>query len=161
MQRGKEIQDSVMAERRIDSTSSRTAGFTCMYRAASYLEKNEFYKSGDYIAPKLLPLFIKLIVSYRFISFQWDFFPKGIYEYVIARTKYIDGIFRDAIENGIDQILIFGAGFDTRASRFETINDRTTIYELDSFHTQEAKIRQFKKRGIPLPGKTIYGSGVF
>lgn len=30
--------------RRVDSKSSRTAGFTCMYRAASYLEKNELYK---------------------------------------------------------------------------------------------------------------------
>ena len=40
--------------RRIDSKSSKTADYTCMYRAASYLEKNELYKSEDYIAPILL-----------------------------------------------------------------------------------------------------------
>jgi methyltransferase (TIGR00027 family) len=145
-----------MKKRRIESESSRTAGFTCMYRAASYRETNSLYKSDDYIAPKLLPHFIKFIVNHRLISFQWSFFPKGIYEYVIARTKYIDRIFKEEIEKGIDQILILGAGFDSRAIRFENMNNTTTFFELDSHHTQEAKIKQFKQRGIPLPGKTVY-----
>lgn len=145
-----------MSQRRIDSKSSRTAAFTCMYRAASYLEKNAFYKSDDYIAPRLLPFLIKLIIRYRLISFHWSFFPKGIYEYVIARTKYIDRICREVIENGIDQILIFGAGFDSRAIRFENINRKTTIFELDSFYTQDAKLRQFKNKGISLPDRTVY-----
>ena len=48
--------------RRIDSKSSRTADYTCMYRAASYLEKNELYKSEDYIAPRLLRGLIKFFV---------------------------------------------------------------------------------------------------
>ena len=145
-----------MKERRIDSKSSRTAGFNCMYRAASYLETNVFYKSDDYIAPKLLPFFIKFIVKHRLVNFQWSFFPKGIYEYVISRTKYIDKIIKKEIEKSIDQIIILGAGFDSRAIRFEKINKTTTFFELDSIHTQEAKIRQFKKKGISLPGKTIY-----
>jgi len=104
--------------RRIDSKSSRTADYTCMYRAASYLEKNELYKSEDYIAPRLLRGLIKFFVKHKLINYNWIFFPKGIYEYVIARTKYIDNIFKESIENGIEQILIFGAGFDSRALRF-------------------------------------------
>jgi hypothetical protein len=92
-------------ERRIDTKSSRTAGFTCMYRAASYLETNVFYKSDDYIAPKLLPFFIKFIVKHRLVNFHWSFFPKGIYEYVISRTKYIDNIIKKEIEKSIDQII--------------------------------------------------------
>jgi methyltransferase (TIGR00027 family) len=142
--------------RRIESKSSRTAGFTCMYRAASYLEKNELYKSEDYIAPRLLPGLIKFLVKYRLINFNWTFFPKGIYEYVIARTKYIDKIFKESIENGIDQILIFGAGFDSRAIRFTEKNIKTKIFELDSLHTQTAKIKQFRKKGISIPNNTIF-----
>jgi len=142
--------------RRIDSKSSRTAGFTCMYRAASHLEKNELYKSEDYIAPRLLPGLIKFLVKYKLINFNWAFFPKGIYEYVIARTRYIDNIFKESIENGIDQILIFGAGFDSRAIRFAEKNMKTKIYELDSLHTQTAKIKQYRKRGISIPKNTIF-----
>lgn len=142
--------------RRIDSKSSKTAAFTCMYRAASYFEKNEFYKSEDYIAPRLLPGLIYFLVKCKCLNFQWSFFPKGIYEYVIARTKLIDRIFKESIENGINQILIFGAGFDSRSIRFNKINIKTKIYELDSSHTQTAKIKQFIKRGISLPDNTIY-----
>ncbi len=141
--------------RRIDSKSSRTAGFNCMYRAASYLEKNELYKSEDYIAPRLLPGLLKFLVKYKLINFNWSFFPKGIYEYVIARTKYIDNIFKESIENGIDQILIFGAGFDSRAVRFAEKNIKTKIFELDTLHTQTAKIKQFRKKNISIPKDTI------
>ena len=141
--------------RRIESKSSRTAGFICMYRAASYLEKKELYQSGDYIAPRLLPGLIKFLVRYKLINFKWPFFPKGIYEYVIARTKYIDNIFKESIENGIEQILLFGAGFDTRAVRFAEKNMKTKIFELDTLYTITAKINQFKKRGISIPENTI------
>jgi len=142
--------------RRIDSKSSKTADYTCMYRAASYLEKNELYKSEDYIAPRLLRGLIKFPVKYKLINYNWIFFPKGIYEYVIARTKYIDNIFKEAIENGIEQILIFGAGFDSRAIRFAGKNIKTKIFELDSLHTQTAKIKQFRKKDIPIPKNTIF-----
>ena len=141
--------------RRIESKSSRTAGFICMCRAASYLEKKELYQSGDYIAPRLLPGLIKFLVRYKLINFKWPFFPKGIYEYVIARTKYIDNIFKESIENGIEQILLFGAGLDTRAVRFAEKNIKTKIFELDTLYTQTAKINQFKKRGISIPENTI------
>jgi len=127
-----------------------------MYRAASYLEKNELYKSADYIAPKLLPRFVRFLVGCRLVNFNWEFFPKGIYEYVIARTKYMDEIFKGALESGFDQILIFGAGFDSRAIRFAENNFKTKIFELDSSHTQRAKIRQLSKRKIHVPDNTIF-----
>ena len=142
--------------RRIDSQSSRTAYYTCMYRAASYLEKNELYQSEDYIAPRLLRGLIKFLVKYKLINFNWPFFPKGIYEYVIARTKYIDNIFKESIENGMEQILIFGAGFDSRALRFAKKNIIIKIFELDSLPTQTAKLKQFRKKDISIPKNTIF-----
>jgi methyltransferase (TIGR00027 family) len=48
------------------------------------------------------------------------------------------------------------AGFDSRATRFAEINRKTKIYELDSLHTQTAKIKQFKNKGVPLSNNTIY-----
>ena len=142
--------------RRIESKSSRTAEFTCMYRAASFFEKNELYKSCDYIAPRLLPVIINFIVKFKLMNFRWNFFPKGIYEYIIARTKFIDKIFKDAIKNSIEQIVIFGAGFDSRAIRFNEISTNSKIFELDSLHTQREKIQQLKKRKIFIPANTIF-----
>ena len=60
---------------------------------------------------------------------------KGIYEYVIARTKYIDAVFRQSLSDRVSQILIFGAGFDTRALRFQDEARQTKIFELDAAAT--------------------------
>ena len=40
------------------------------------------------------------------------FVPIGVYEYVIARTRYIDAAFEKALAERYHQILLFGAGFD-------------------------------------------------
>ena len=117
-------------KRRIETRTSRTAEFTCMSRAASYRETRGCYKGTDNIAYALVPGFIKLLLRFpRFCKLYNKYLaPKGIYEYVIARTKYIDSLFIDAFEQGFDQIVIFGAGFDSRAQRFNGLNKKTKIF---------------------------------
>ncbi len=140
-------------QRRVEHKTSRTAEMTCMSRASSYFEKNPLYKSNDYIAPILLPKFMKLIVRFpatRSILMN-KFAPKGIYEYVIARTKLIDEAFINAIDDNFDQILIFGAGFDSRSIRFSNYKSKIKIFELDAPPTQIAKRKQYHKRKIEVP----------
>jgi methyltransferase (TIGR00027 family) len=145
-------------EKRIESKISRTAEITCMARAASFHEKNAGYKSNDYIAPKLLPTFFIPIVKIGTLRklFINRFFPPGMYEYIIARTKFIDSIFQNAVSNEFDQILIFGAGFDSRGIRFADLNKKTRIFELDAPITQEAKINQLKKRGVEINSDIVF-----
>ena len=139
-------------KKRIESKTSRTAEFTCMVRASSFYEKTPQYKSNDYIAPILVPKFFLPVIKISILRnfFKNRFFPPGMYEYVIARTKYIDSLFQNAMKDGFDQILIFGAGFDSRGVRFATLNKKTNIFELDAPVTQEAKINQFKNRKIEI-----------
>ena len=137
-------------KKRIENKTSRTAEFTCLVRASSFYEKTPQYKSEDYIAPILVPKFIFPLLKIGFIRniFKNRLFPKGMYEYVIARTKFIDNVFKNALEHNFDQILIFGAGFDSRGIRFSNLNKNTKIFELDAPITQNAKIDQFKNRDI-------------
>ncbi|MGZ7050241.1 MAG: class I SAM-dependent methyltransferase, partial [Methanobacterium sp.] len=139
-------------EKRIESKTSRTAEFTCMVRASSFFEKTPQYKSNDYIAPILVPKFFLPVIKISPIRnfFKNRFFPKGMYEYVIARTKFIDSVFQKAMQNKFDQILIFGAGFDSRGVRFSNLNKLTEIFELDAPITQNAKVKQLKNRGIEI-----------
>lgn len=140
-------------KRRIESTTSRTAQMTCLSRACSALETNRYYRSDDHIALLLLPRALKplLHLSIARRLFAKVAAPKGIYEYVIARTKYIDTVFRHALEEQLDQVLIFGAGFDTRAIRFQEKMDNTKVFELDVPVTQQAKISQYQKRHVAVP----------
>jgi len=146
-----------MPQKRIETTTSRTAEWTCLARAASSLETNSHYRSDDHIASLLVPGFLKPLLHfplgrrlYRALS------PKGIYEYVIARTKYIDAVFKRALAEKFDHILVFGAGFDTRALRFQDAAGNTRIFELDVPVTQQAKIRRYQSQHLALPSNLVF-----
>lgn len=144
--------------RRIETTTSRTAEMTCLSRAASYMETSPNYHSGDAIAPLLLPDYIRLLFHFSAIRryFIRKMAPHGMYEYVIARTKYIDGVFSQALAEQFGQILIFGAGFDTRALRFQNKAQNTRLFELDVPTTQQAKRGQYIHRRLTIPGNLTF-----
>jgi len=129
-----------------------------MCRAISSLEKGGSYQSGDHLAISLLPYFLMLLIRIPFAGriMLRVFAAKGIYEYVIARTKYIDSVFRQALSERFNQILLFGAGFDTRALRFQQEARQTRIFELDAPSTQQAKIHQYRKRHLSIPSNLVF-----
>jgi O-methyltransferase involved in polyketide biosynthesis len=137
--------------RRIESKTSRTAEFTCLARVLSYMEKRVEYKSNDYISLVIVNSIVKILVR---IPPLWKcflkFFPVGMYEYVIARTKYIDTELTKALQKGVEQVLIFGAGFDSRGIRFNDISKNAKIFELDVPVTQSAKITRYHEKGIKI-----------
>jgi methyltransferase (TIGR00027 family) len=85
-------------------------------------------------------------------------FPLGIYEYVCARTKVIDAVFLEALEARFAQIVLLGAGFDTRALRFAEHNHGTKIFELDVSTTQVPKLEIFRKKRLNIPPELIFAS---
>jgi len=143
---------------RIETKSSRTAGFTCFSRAASYVDKRECYSGPDDIAYILVPTFLKLLLKSRWLFklFRKLFFPKGIYEYVIARTKYFDAVFAEVLEQCFDQIVIFGAGFDSRALRFSKLNKGTRVFELDAPITQQDKLKEYISKRLVVPENLVF-----
>ncbi len=143
---------------RIDTKSSRTAAMTCLSRAASYVDKRECYSGPDAIAYVLVPSFFRLLLKSRWLfkPLSRYFFPNGIYEYVIARTKYFDSVFTEALEQRFDQVLIFGAGFDSRALRFSMLNKGTRIFELDAPVTQSEKLKAYQLKKLAVPQNLIF-----
>jgi len=143
-----------MPKRRIETTTSRTAEWMCMCRAVSSTEKNPFYRCDDYVARSLMPIFFDIpFIGKLLIKL---FAAKGAYEYVIARTKYIDSAVKKCLADGFTQIVIFGAGFDTRALRFQTEAQNARIFELDAAITQYAKIGEYEKRHINVPANLVF-----
>ena len=57
----------------------------------------------------------------------------AFYHYLLARTKFYDEVFLNAISDGVRQIFIVGAGTDTRAYRFnhERLRHHVSIFETD------------------------------
>jgi methyltransferase (TIGR00027 family) len=147
-----------MNQRRIERGTSCTAQMTCLSRAVSSLETDSHLRSGDRLAVALLPSFFQVLVRLPlFREFHRRVFaPAGAYEYVIARTKYIDAVFTRAMAEGFEQVLLFGAGFDTRALRFQAEACRARIFELDAPPTQQAKIQQYRRRHLDVPPNLVF-----
>jgi methyltransferase (TIGR00027 family) len=68
----------------------------------------------------------------------------GVMGNLWCRTRYIDDVLRDALDDGIDQAVILGAGFDTRPYRIAGI-EQIHVFEVDHPATQarkQARLRQ-------------------
>ena len=149
-----------MVERTADEKASHTAGYTCFSRACATRERDERFRGPDDMAEIFLPVFAKIILNVPVIrkAFMSRIAPAGIYEYVIARTKVFDDFFLEALERKVPQIVIMGAGMDTRAFRFASRNRGTTIIELDIEKTQNPKIEILNRKGVTLPKALIFAT---
>jgi len=130
----------------------------CLARAASYKDKRECYSGPDDIAYILIPPFFKLLLKSTWLMKPLIrlFYSKGMYEYVIARTKYVDAVFIQALKRGFDQVAILGAGLDSRALRFQRLNQGTKIFELDAPITQQEKLKAYRAKKLSVPDNLIF-----
>lgn len=147
-----------MAKRRIDNKASRTAAYTCFSRACAMREEVPQFRGSDYLAEVILPLLPRFMLDCAPLRkfMMHKMFPAGIYEYVCARTKVIDEVFLQALQYRFVQIVLLGAGFDTRALRFAEQNHGTKIFELDVATTQEPKLAIFRKKRLNLPAELVF-----
>jgi methyltransferase (TIGR00027 family) len=82
-------------------------------------------------------------------------FP-GFANSVRARVRYFDDIVMKSIDEGLEQLVILGAGYDTRAYRIEGLQGKVKVYEVDHPNTQCVKIEKIKEIFGSLPKHVIY-----
>ncbi|AKB32001.1 hypothetical protein MSSIH_1311 [Methanosarcina siciliae HI350] len=79
----------------------------------------------------------------------------GAIEFITARERYIDDFLKACLSESLDQVVILGAGFDTRAYRIAGI-EKTQVFEVDHPATQEVKLKRLKKVINPLPDHVTF-----
>jgi methyltransferase (TIGR00027 family) len=141
----------------IDEKPSKTAGIVCFFRACANKEKNEQIRCPDYLAKIYLKGFDSLLLKFHRITLPIAKrkVPRT-YEYVIARTKFFDDVFEQALEENYPQIAFLGAGYDTRPYRFKDYLKQTEIFELDVSTTQQIKKKFLKASNISIPKQLHY-----
>ena len=143
-----------MSNSGVKSKVSQTASYTCFCRACADAEKDGRFRGPDSIARVFVPflptvLFLKCGPLRKMV--MKNVAPRGIYEYVTARTRLFDEVFAAAIDDGLPQTVILGAGFDTRAWRFRRRTGGMRVFELDAPVTQRMKRQLLERRGIAEP----------
>lgn len=80
----------------------------------------------------------------------------GFHEYFVARTRYMDDTLKQSIENGLEQLVILGAGYDSRGYRFGALKQQARVFEVDHPATQQVKKERVKGIFKTLPGHVTH-----
>ena len=140
---------------------SETAETTALMRAVACYETDVRIKGKDYLAYLFLaPERIRKLTSELYRNAVKDAARNGLYEYVIARTAYFDDLFVNAIFMNVPQIVLLGAGYDTRAYRYGNLPGETKVFEVDAPFTQNRKTEILKTSGVSYD-KVVFVSADF
>jgi methyltransferase (TIGR00027 family) len=102
---------------------------------------------SDPLAERLLSGWQAAVVRNR--ALRWAFLAAmdragpGFYGAVVCRTRVIDDACREALADGLSQVVILGAGFDTRPYRMPGMR---AVWELDLPAVQQAKLAALPSR---------------
>nr|WP_319373041.1 class I SAM-dependent methyltransferase [uncultured Methanobacterium sp.] len=75
---------------------------------------------------------------------------------IVARVRYFDDFVKKLIVNGLEQLVIFGAGYDTRAYRIEELKEKVKVFEVDHPGTQSFKMEKIKEIFDSIPEHVVF-----
>ena len=137
---------------------SRTSIMVAAARALGALDPDPGVRNPDHLAGAFIgPAELALIAGHPIgkmldISYEEaiDDIPIAMLtSMMIVRTRFIDQALQRAVANGVTQVVMLGAGFDSRAYRFADLLQHCRVVEIDAPPTQEYK----KRRVIEALGK--------
>jgi len=144
---------------------SRTSIMVAACRAFGAREPDPSVRNPDHLAESFLgPAERNLIREHPiaaaldgdYLQGRQDMEVAGTTNLVLVRTRFIDEHLLRAIERGATQVVILGAGFDTRGYRFEDELRGKRIFEVDHHGTQELKKQRVAEVLGSVPDNVTY-----
>jgi methyltransferase (TIGR00027 family) len=134
-----------------------TAQIVALARAISHRDPR--LAGPDHLAAGLLGRMLRLVVWARplrglVVAAHRRSAPGG-YGWVVARTRFIDERLNRELAEGVRQIVLLGAGYDTRAYRFGR-SESVTFFEVDHPGTSARKRRRLARLFTTLPANVRY-----
>jgi methyltransferase (TIGR00027 family) len=136
----------------LEEQASGTAMATAFMRALAVYDPRKEIRGNDYLAEIFLEERQKKPLKDPAMR-AWVMKNKiapGAYEFMIARTAFFDRIVEKALKENIDQVVLLGAGYDSRPYRFGKFIQNTKIFELDAKPTQQRKKEYLQRAEISI-----------
>ncbi len=136
-----------------------TALGTAVCRLIEQYQPEETRLFNDAVVKDMVGLPIRVMM--RFASLrnltiqQTEAVADGIFGAQVCRTRYIDDVVQQALHEGIGQLVILGAGLDTRAYRLPGI-ERVKVFEVDLPAVQKNKMKKIQKHLGQLPENVTF-----
>jgi methyltransferase (TIGR00027 family) len=149
-----------------EGKASSSAAMAALFRALESIKPDNERVLYDAYSMQLLSGVHNVIFNTRFLIsgrllnkiINWSIsrFVLGVIDYVIARTCYIDDYLNQCIDDGIEQLVHLGAGYDSRVFRFTALKERVKVFEVDHPDSQRIKKEKVRKIFGYLPDHVIY-----
>jgi methyltransferase (TIGR00027 family) len=140
-------------------TVGRTALGAAVCRLIEQYQPEETRLFNDPVVKGLVGAPIRVMLQIpamrSFTIQQTDGIAPGIFGGQICRTRYNDDAVRAAISQGVRQLIILGAGLDTRPYRLPGI-ERVKVFEVDLPFVQDDKKKKIQKILGKLPEQVTF-----
>ncbi len=136
--------------------SSQSAAGVAIFRAIETAKPESMRICNDPLAQPLVGGGLLYgLTKWMIQSGLYDRMAPGAVGFIVARERYIDDLLKAALKEGLDQVVLLGAGFDTRAYRIAGI-EKTHVFEVDHPATQAAKLEKLQRVTYPLPAHVTF-----
>lgn len=137
----------------------QTAWGAAATRLVEQYQPEETRLFTDLVIKSLMPFSVRLLLELKIVR-NWlirmtDAKAKGIYGSQICRTRYIDEALQTAIAKGVGQVVILGAGLDTRPYRI-TPHGKIKFFEVDMPAVQNYKKKIVAQHLGSLPDNVVF-----
>jgi methyltransferase (TIGR00027 family) len=82
----------------------------------------------------------------------------GVQGFLVARCRFMDDVLQECLQSGLEQLVVLGAGYDSRAYRFEQLKQGVQVFEVDHPSTQQVKMKKVRALMGGLPEYVSYVS---
>ncbi len=74
----------------------------------------------------------------------------------LCRHRYFNDLLLKSIQDGYEQVVFLGAGYDTSALRLFTDTEKIRVFEVDHLMTQRRKLSILKRKSLALPDNIVF-----
>ena len=140
---------------------SMTAIFMMCWRGIAAQDPDPKTRNPDYLAAKILNQ--DLMKEYMGWTLDFESTVQAInqeklwmFYYATGRTKHIDSVLLKELESGAKQVVIMGAGYDTRGYRFYKDFPKVRFFEVDLPVMVADKKKRVESKLSDLPNNVAY-----
>ena len=143
-----------------DQGPSRMAYEIAGARASEMRRPEEARVCTDHLADLFMtPEAVKSLDNPQEWKAHLDFLEQilpGVNGAIVARVRFFDEFLAEQLDQGLEQLVLLGAGYDTRAYRFGKIQENVKVFELDHVATQRVKKEKIQEHLGQLPEYISY-----
>lgn len=135
--------------------SSLTAAGIALARAVESNKPAEERICYDPYARLFVPTWMYRFLGFFIKSGYAERRGPGVNGFLAARERYIDDVLQNFLDAGLQQLVILGAGYDSRAYRFD-LPGRVKTFEVDHPATQVDKVAKVQRIFGKIPEHVTY-----